>query len=78
MVGLNTDKSVSSLKGKERPFHKLAERAKVLEELRSVDFIVSFHTPTPLDLIKKIKKDKIVKVAEYSPADIVGSETVKS
>ena len=78
VVGLNTDKSVSSLKGKERPFHKLAERAKVLDELRSVDFIVSFHTPTPLDLIKKIKPDVLVKGAEYSPDDIVGAKIVKS
>ena len=46
---------MSSLKGKERPFHKLAERAKVLEELYSVDFIVPFNTPTPLTLIKKNK-----------------------
>ena len=78
VVGLNTDKSVSSLKGKGRPFHTLSERARVLEELRSVDFIVSFHTPTPLDLIKKIKPDVLVKGAEYSPDDIVGAETVKS
>jgi rfaE bifunctional protein nucleotidyltransferase chain/domain len=78
VVGLNTDKSVSSLKGKGRPFHKLVERARVLEELRSVDFIVSFHTPTPLDLIKKIKPDVLVKGAEYNPDDIVGAETVKS
>ncbi|MDA9719091.1 bifunctional heptose 7-phosphate kinase/heptose 1-phosphate adenyltransferase [Betaproteobacteria bacterium] len=78
VVGLNTDKSVSSLKGKGRPFHKLAERARVLEELRSVDFIVSFHTPTPLDLIKKIKPDVLVKGAEYNLDDIVGTETVKS
>ena len=78
VVGLNTDKSVSSLKGKERPFHKLAERARVLEELRSVDFIVSFHTPTPLELIKKIKPDVLVKGAEYSLDDIVGTDTVKS
>ena len=78
VVGLNTDKSVSSLKGKERPFHKLAERAKVLEELRSVDFIVSFHTPTPLTLIKKIKPDVLVKGSEYNLNDIIGAETVKS
>ena len=78
VVGLNTDKSVSSLKGKERPFHRLAERARVLEELRSVDFIVSFNTPTPLDLIKKIKPDVLVKGGEYSPKYIVGAETVKS
>ena len=78
VVGLNTDKSVSSLKGKDRPFHKLAERAKVLEELRCVDFIVSFHTPTPLALIKKIKPDVLVKGSEYNLNDIVGAETVKS
>ena len=67
-----------SLKGEERPFHKLAERAKVLEELRSVDFIVSFRTPTPLNLIKEIKPDVLVKGSEYNINDIVGAETVKS
>ena len=69
---------MSSLKGKERPFHKLAERAKVLEELQSVDLIVPFNTPTPLTLIKKIKPDVLVKGSEYSPDDIVGAETIKS
>ena len=69
---------MSSLKGKERPFHKLAERAKVLEELRSVDFIVPFNTPTPLNLIKKIKPDVLVKGSEYNPDDIVGAQTIKS
>ena len=69
---------MSSLKGKERPFHKLAERAKVLEELQPVDFIVPFNTPTPLTLIKKIKPDVLVKGSEYSPDDIVGAETLKS
>ena len=69
---------MSSLKGKERPFHKLAERAKVLEELQSVDLIVPFSTPTPLTLIKKIKPDVLVKGSEYSPDDIVGAETIKS
>ena len=69
---------MSSLKGKERPFHKLAERAKVLEELHSVDFIVPFNTPTPLTLIKKIKPDVLVKGSEYNPDDIVGAETIKS
>jgi len=78
VVGLNTDKSVSSLKGKERPFHKLAERAKVLEELHSVDFIVPFHTPTPINLIRKIKPDVLVKGSEYNPDDIVGAKTMKS
>ena len=78
VVGLNTDNSVRSLKGKERPFHKLAERAKVLEELRSVDFIVPFNAPTPLNLIRKIRPDVLVKGSEYNPDDIVGAETVKS
>ncbi|MDA9689203.1 bifunctional heptose 7-phosphate kinase/heptose 1-phosphate adenyltransferase [Betaproteobacteria bacterium] len=78
VVGLNTDKSVSSLKGKGRPFHKLAERVKVLEELRSVDFIVCFNTPTPFNLIKKIKPDVLVKGSEYNTDDIVGADTVKS
>ena len=78
VVGLNTDKSVSSLKGKGRPFHKLAERAKVLEELHSVDFIIPFSTPTPLNLIRKIKPDVLVKGSEYNPDDIVGAETIKS
>ena len=78
VVGLNTDQSVRSLKGKERPFHKLAERAKVLEELHSVDFIVPFSTPTPLSLIRKIQPDVLVKGSEYNPDEIVGAKTIKS
>jgi len=78
VVGINTDKSVSSLKGKGRPFHKLANRAKVLKELQCVDFIVPFQTTTPLNLIKKIKPDILVKGAEYCAKDIVGAETVNA
>ena len=54
IVGVNDDKSVQRLKGKNRPINKLAHRMEMLASLSSVDFVVSFSESTPLNLIKDI------------------------
>jgi D-beta-D-heptose 7-phosphate kinase/D-beta-D-heptose 1-phosphate adenosyltransferase len=76
IVGLNTDASVSKLKGPTRPVQKEQGRATVLASLSSVDLVVLFDEDTPLDLIKAFKPDVLVKGADYTVETVVGSDVV--
>ncbi|MBN2524398.1 MAG: D-glycero-beta-D-manno-heptose 1-phosphate adenylyltransferase [Bacteroidales bacterium] len=78
LAGLNTDRSVRILKGKDRPFQNEESRAMVLASLQFIDRIILFDQETPYDLIKKIKPDVLVKGADYKPEDIVGYDIVKA
>lgn len=71
IVGLNSDESVRKIKPG-RPFNNQEDRKAVLEAIRYVDEVVIFNEPTPLELIKKIKPDVLVKGNEYELKDIVG------
>ncbi len=77
VVGLNSDKSVRSLKGKERPINSQFERAAMLAALYFVDFVVIFDELTPLNLIKALKPDILVKGADYKNKEVVGAEFVQ-
>ena len=78
IIGLNSDKSVRKLKGKERPVVSQENRARVLSALSVVDFVVIFNDLTPIDLIKTIKPDVLVKGGDWKIKDIVGADFVKS
>lgn len=78
VVGINTDESARKLKGPSRPINELADRAAVLAGLEAVDFVVNFPERTPLELIKFIQPDILVKGAEYKKGDIVGAKEVES
>lgn len=78
IVGLNTDKSVTRLKGKDRPVMGFKERALLLSYLAPVDMIVGFGDDTPINLIRKLKPDVLVKGADYRISEIVGAAEVKS
>jgi len=77
VVGLNTDASVTRLKGKKRPVIVQARRARVLSALACVDFVVLFDDPTPIVLIAKIRPDVLVKGADYVGKEVVGRELVE-
>ena len=77
VVGLNSDKSVKKLKGKERPFINESDRSKILLSLKYVDHVIIFDELTPKDIIEKIKPDTLVKGGDYKVNDIVGSKFVK-
>ena len=77
-LGVNTDESISRLKGHDRPFLKLEARLQLLLELRSVSFVVPFDEDTPLALIKRIVPDVLVKGGDYTPDSVVGADFVKS
>jgi len=76
IVGLNTDASVSKLKGPTRPVQKEAGRATVLASLSSVDLVVLFDEDTPLQLIETFRPDVLVKGADYTVETVVGSDLV--
>ena len=73
IVGLNSDKSVSSIKPK-RPINLQNHRAEVLSSLEMVDYIVLFDEETPDELIKLIQPDILVKGGDWKKEEIVGSD----
>jgi rfaE bifunctional protein nucleotidyltransferase chain/domain len=78
IVGLNTDRSVRKLKGKGRPVVPQKDRALVLSALRDVDFVVFFSEPTPINLIRSLTPDVLVKGADYKSSAIVGADWVRA
>jgi len=76
VIGLNSDTSVRALKGSGRPVVPYIDRSRVLAALECVDYVVSFSQPTPLQLIKKLKPDILVKGADYKMSEIVGASEV--
>jgi D-beta-D-heptose 7-phosphate kinase/D-beta-D-heptose 1-phosphate adenosyltransferase len=78
IVGLNTDRSVRSLKGEGRPVIHQEDRAQVLAGLSSVDAVVLFDEPTPQSLIETLRPDVLVKGADYTEAQVAGAEAIKS
>jgi len=77
IVGLNTDRSVTHLKGRGRPFVKQDARVKVLAALSFVDAVVLFDEDTPFELIRNILPDILVKGNDYLAENIVGTNIVK-
>ena len=78
IVGLNSDASVRRLKGEGRPVQSEAARAMVLGSLSSVDLVVIFGEDTPMDLIKTVKPDVLVKGADYTKDKVVGADFVEA
>ncbi len=74
IVGLNSDESVSRLKGPTRPVNIAEDRAYILAALEAVDFVVPFSEDTPHDLIKMIQPDVLVKGGDYEGKAVVGTE----
>ncbi|MCM8768977.1 MAG: D-glycero-beta-D-manno-heptose 1-phosphate adenylyltransferase [Candidatus Omnitrophica bacterium] len=77
IVGLNSDSSVRKLKGPGRPLVPGKERAEILSALEAVDYIVFFSQTTPLNLIKAIKPDVLVKGAEYRGKEVAGADLIR-
>jgi len=78
VVGLNSDASVRRLKGRGRPVTSQQDRAIVLAALACVDFITIFEEDTPLDLIKALCPDVLVKGGDWKKTQIIGASCVSS
>lgn len=77
VVGVNSDASVKRLdKGSDRPFNGLDDRMAVLAALACVSLVVPFDEDTPLDLIRRVRPDHLVKGGDWAPEKIVGADFV--
>jgi D-beta-D-heptose 7-phosphate kinase/D-beta-D-heptose 1-phosphate adenosyltransferase len=77
VVGLNSDASVRGLKGEGRPLLPEHERAEALLALEAVDRVVVYSDPTPLELVRALRPDVLVKGADWAVEDIVGRAEVE-
>lgn len=77
MVGVNSDASVRRLKGASRPLRSERDRAQVLAALTAVDVVVVFDEDTPLELIRAMEPDVLVKGGDYTEATVVGAQEVR-
>ena len=78
IVGLNSDDSVRRIKGAHRPVNNEEARAILLAAMSFVDAVVVFDKDTPIDLIKLVQPDVLVKGKDYEGKEIVGAEVVKA
>lgn len=78
IVGINSDASVQRLKGPERPVRSEADRAYVLGALAVVDCVAVFAQDTPLELIRLLQPDVIVKGGDYDPDTVVGAAETRA
>ena len=74
VVGLNSDRSVTALKGKGRPIVPQGDRARLLAALEAVDYVVLFDEDTPAKLVKRVKPDVLIKGEDYQGKTVVGRQ----
>jgi D-beta-D-heptose 7-phosphate kinase/D-beta-D-heptose 1-phosphate adenosyltransferase len=78
VVGVNSDASVRRLKGAGRPLNAAKDRAEILAALECVDFVTVFGAATPLQLIRALGPDVLVKGGDWPVAAIVGRDVVEA
>jgi rfaE bifunctional protein nucleotidyltransferase chain/domain len=78
VVGVNSDASTRRLKGTHRPVRPETDRAFILAALEPVDAVVVFEEDTPLELIRELRPDVLVKGGDYTPDMIAGASEVQS
>lgn len=77
VLGLNSDSSVRRLKGPERPINSEHDRAVMLAGLASIDYVTFFEQDTPIELIRAVKPDVLVKGGDWTIGNIVGADFVQ-
>lgn len=78
VVAINSDASVKRLKGQDRPIVSENNRAEILSHLSSVDAVVIFEEDTPLEVLRDVRPQILVKGSDYTESTVVGAEDVKS
>ena len=78
VVAVNSDSSIRKIKGMGRPIVDEGNRLKLLSSLECVDYLVLFKERTPLEVIKKLRPDILIKGADWNKSKIVGSDFVES
>ncbi|MHC4126342.1 MAG: adenylyltransferase/cytidyltransferase family protein, partial [Planctomycetota bacterium] len=78
VLGMNSDSSVKQIKGPERPINNQSDRAAVLAALETIDYITIFDQPDPLETIKKVKPNILVKGRDWADKGVIGRQFVES
>jgi D-beta-D-heptose 7-phosphate kinase/D-beta-D-heptose 1-phosphate adenosyltransferase len=78
VVALNTDGGVRRLKGPKRPVNRLEDRAAVIAAVEAVNAVISFDDETPIELIRRLKPDVLVKGGDYTIDTVVGAADVQA
>jgi len=78
VVGLNSDRSVKMIKGSDRPINNQHDRASLLAALEMIDYITVFTEPEPMNLIRKVRPEVLVKGEDWAVKGVVGREFVES
>jgi D-beta-D-heptose 7-phosphate kinase / D-beta-D-heptose 1-phosphate adenosyltransferase len=78
IVALNSDPGVRRLKGPKRPVNPLADRSAVIGAVEAVDAVISFDEDTPIELIRRLKPDVLVKGGDYTIEGVVGAPEVQA
>jgi len=76
-VGINSDKSIRAIKGKNRPIISQDQRFEMVASIKYVDRVYIFDEPTPERLIEEIMPDIVVKGGDWDPQDVVGGNVAK-
>jgi len=77
-IALNSDASVRRLKGRDRPIQNQRSRAGVIGALKGVSAVTIFDEDTPLELLRALEPDVLVKGADYAESEVVGADLVKA
>ena len=78
IVGINSDKSIERLKGKNRPIQNQFKRLNALQNLKNVDLVIIFEEDTPEKIIQEIKPNILVKGKDYKQKEVVGKDFIES
>lgn len=78
IVAVNSDASIRRLKGANRPYSLAVNRKTVLAAISHVDYVIEFEEDTPLELIKRIQPDVLIKGADYAHTEIIGADFVQA
>jgi D-beta-D-heptose 7-phosphate kinase/D-beta-D-heptose 1-phosphate adenosyltransferase len=76
IVALNSDQSVRRLKGQSRPINSLRYRAEVIAAIRHVDCVMAFDEDTPVEVLRRIMPDVLIKGSDYSEDQVIGGDIV--
>ena len=78
VIGVNSDRSTRSIKGQGRPLNRERDRALLLAGFRCVDIVFLFDEESPLEAIRKLRPDFLVKGSDYTIEEIVGKKEVEA